>query len=141
MYVKDDFINILSNTDYMTASFGRVLTTLAVPSFVMLSGAFSIKEENGNFNTFYHKTFFKIIAPTLIKRAANCYIVVYVYDHSLVLCNAGYYNDQKSDCNRSRLKISSYYDVIWSSCFKELYFELDTSIFYMAWIFYARRCD
>lgn len=55
MYGKDDFINILSNTDYMTASFWRVLTTLAVPSFVMLSGAFIIKEENGNFNFFIRK--------------------------------------------------------------------------------------
>lgn len=41
----------------------------------MLSGAFVIKEENGNFNTFYTKTFLKIIVPTLI------FSVIYVLMH------------------------------------------------------------
>lgn len=77
MYVKEDFSNIVSGNEYLTASFWRVITNLGVPSFVMLSGAFLINPKNGDFKYFYKKTFKKIILPTMI------FSVLYVIWHYL----------------------------------------------------------
>lgn len=66
MYLKDDFADVVSSTEYMTASFWHVITRLAVPTFVMLSGAFNLKYENVNYSLFLRKTYKKIVIPTLI---------------------------------------------------------------------------
>ena len=75
MYLKDDFTGLISETDWMVASFWRVLTNLAVPSFVMLSGAFIIRSENARFKEFYSKMFKRILLPTII------FSVIYVFMH------------------------------------------------------------
>ena len=75
MYVKVDFAELVLHAGYMTAAFWRVLTTLAVPSFVMLSGAFILKDENSSYASFYPKVFRKIIIPTLI------FSIIYVLMH------------------------------------------------------------
>ena len=75
VYLKDDFADLISETDWVIASFWRVLTNLAVPSFVMLSGAFIIKSENACYKEFYTKMFKRILLPTLIFSA------IYVFMH------------------------------------------------------------
>lgn len=75
MYLKEDFGYLISNMDYTIASFWRVLSQLAVPSFVMLSGAFVIKSENENFKFFYYKTWKRIILPTIV------FSIIYVFMH------------------------------------------------------------
>lgn len=75
MYMKEDMRDIVMDADYMTASFWRVLSSLAVPSFVMLSGAFLIKDENANIRPFFLKTVEKIILPTLL------FSILYVLMH------------------------------------------------------------
>lgn len=66
MYVKEDFQGILDLNEFMTGSFWRAITNLAVPSFVMLSGAFLIIPQNEDFKYFYRKMIKKIIYPTII---------------------------------------------------------------------------
>lgn len=55
VYLKDDFRYLVSDKDYIVAVFFRMLTPLAVPTFVMLSGAFLINAQNSQFNVYYKK--------------------------------------------------------------------------------------
>lgn len=66
MYLKVDFRSIIADLDFRWASFWRVVTNFAVPSFVMLSGAFLINEKNINYRCFYLKMYKRIIVPTII---------------------------------------------------------------------------
>lgn len=66
IYVKEDFQGLLDLNEFMTGSFWRVITNLAVPSFVMLRGAFLIIPQNEDFKYFYRKMIKKIIYPTII---------------------------------------------------------------------------
>lgn len=75
IYLKKDFVSLASETDWVIASFWRVLTNLAVPSFVMLSGAFIIRSEAKRYKDFYFKMFRRIVLPTLIVS------VIYVIMH------------------------------------------------------------
>lgn len=75
IYLKKDFVSLASETDWVIASFWRVLTNLAVPSFVMLSGAFIIRSEAKRYKDFYLKMFRRIVLPTLIVS------VIYVIMH------------------------------------------------------------
>lgn len=86
MYLQTDFSSLIQKVDYMTASFWRVLSDFAVPSFVMLSGAFIIKDENLNYNVFYKKTIYKIIFPTLV------FSIIYVLMHYAEIILAGILN-------------------------------------------------
>lgn len=66
MYVSEDYQSFVDLNEFMTASIWRVITRLAVPSFVMLSGAFLIIPQNEDFQYFYRKMLRKIIHPTII---------------------------------------------------------------------------
>lgn len=75
IYVKTDFFSLVGEDNYLIASFWRVVTNLGVPTFVMLSGAFLIKDENGDFKYFYRKTRRRIIIPTI------AFSILYVLMH------------------------------------------------------------
>lgn len=76
IYLKKDLPNnILSNTDYAIGLFYRIVTTLAVPSFVMLSGAFLLNSKNRDYKAFYQKMTKRIIYPTVL------FSIVYVVMH------------------------------------------------------------
>ncbi|NEX02307.1 Surface polysaccharide O-acyltransferase, integral membrane enzyme [Pseudobutyrivibrio sp. NOR37] len=67
MYIKDDFSTIVSINDYNVAGFFRVMSNLAVPLFVMLSGALLIeKTENIDYKSFYNKMWNRIAFPTIL---------------------------------------------------------------------------
>lgn len=65
-YVMSENLGIVHAGDWLSASFWRIVTNLAVPSFVMLSGAFLLRSENDNFSAFYGKNLKKILFPTML---------------------------------------------------------------------------
>lgn len=66
MYLRPEFYDIAGYANYRRASWWSVLTCMCVPSFVMISGAFSLKTENANIGSFYKKTVKRIVFPTWI---------------------------------------------------------------------------
>lgn len=84
VYLKDDFRYLVSDKDYIVAVFFRMLTPLAVPTFVMLSGAFLINSQNSQFNVYYKKVIKRYVIPTLI------YSMLYVIMHYGELFSAVY---------------------------------------------------
>lgn len=75
MYVDDTFVGIVTHNDYLVASFWRVITDMGVPCFVMLSGAFLIKDKNADFSSFYNRSLKKIVNITFI------FSILYVLFH------------------------------------------------------------
>lgn len=71
IHLGDDYgYSIIEGEPFYYFSLGNIcltLTTFAVPCFLMISGAFLLSNrENGNFTTFYKKTFLNIGIPTLL---------------------------------------------------------------------------
>ena len=54
IYIDASFVDITECVDYWIASFWRVVTDMGVPCFVMLSGAFLIKEKMRFFLVFIY---------------------------------------------------------------------------------------
>lgn len=75
MYVDDSFVSIVTESDYWTASLWRVVTDMGVPCFVMLSGAFLIKDNNADFSSFYKYSLKRIVNITCV------FSVIYVLFH------------------------------------------------------------
>ncbi len=90
IYVKDEFRTIISHSDFVIGVFLRVLSNMAVPSFVMMSGAFLINEKNKNVRTFYKKAFRRIIMPTLV--FSLLYVIMH-YLETAVALRFGMMND------------------------------------------------
>ena len=69
IWVKDAFSSIISESDYYVGWFYRIMTNMAVPTFVMLGGAFlldnSVLNKNMQYSYFYKKMYRKIIIPTV----------------------------------------------------------------------------
>lgn len=66
MYLKDDFRGLISNRSYHFAAFYCVMSNMAVPSFIMISGAFLLTEKNKEYGRFYKKNLRKILIPTMV---------------------------------------------------------------------------
>ena len=82
-YIGGKFTDIVSGRDWLLASFWRIMTNLAVPSFVMLSGAFLLQPENEDFSVFYGKSLKKILFPTIL------FSLIYVLWHYMEIWVAG----------------------------------------------------
>ncbi len=83
MYVNKDFQEYICKQDYIIATFYRVISNLAVPSFVMMSGAFLIKDQNGEL-CFYKKMLIKIVIPTLV--FSGLYVLMHYAEIFLANC-------------------------------------------------------
>ena len=69
------------------------------------------------------------------------YDVVYVYDHSIILCNAcNCIGESVSFCQMVQ-KTGCNYDVLWIGCNEKLFVKLDFTVCLLAGIFFAGRCD
>lgn len=76
MYVGNNFRDIVGRNEFLTASCFRVMTQMSVPCFVMLSGAFLLKQEkNADLKSFYIKSAKKLGIPILV------FSILYVLFH------------------------------------------------------------
>ena len=72
IHVNWKYFSLLSNTSHnsiswMCGNLLNIVTRFSVPSFVMISGAFILcNENNREFSFFYRKMFRKVIMPTLV---------------------------------------------------------------------------
>ena len=86
IYQRPEFYDIIGEDNLMISSFFRLLTSLGVPMFVMLSGAFNLRDENSDFRHFYRKMTKRIVIPTLV------FSVIYVMIHYAEIIIAGKMN-------------------------------------------------
>lgn len=73
--VRPTMVNIHQPTaSFTVANLFNAATRVAVPIFVLLSGAFLLdNQKNENFRQFYKKTCYKIVLPTFITRLIYMY--------------------------------------------------------------------